>query len=404
MGWPPSCFNQRVTKSIFLDYAAGQNNPNAIYKEGREARRRLEAARARIGRVLRVATDEIVFAPWGTEANQAILNIRVRHTMSDVHAITTSIEHKSVLDVFKTLEERGAGVTYLAPDSEGFISVRQVEGALRPNTILVSVMYANNEIGTIQPIKQIARMLRMAANMKSSTKYPLAAPPAAGRESESRAGGISRGFSGMISDSPIIFHSDCVQAPGLLPIDMQSLGVDMASFSAPKFGGPAGAAFLYVRRSTLNRITGLRDTCPLPLAEQMAEALEQTLKLNKPDKLLKLRDYFVDRVLKEIPGSELNGSLDNRLANNTNFVLPIDAELCVLELDAAGIAASAGAACSARDCDDGSHVIMALGRTKDEASRSVRFSMGRDTTKRDLDYVIKVLQKIINKHTNIWKE
>ena len=361
----------KMKKRIFLDYAAGRNNPNAIYKEGREAHTRLEQARARISKVLSVAKDEIIFTPWGTEANVLILDINFFGARGTKwHAITTSIEHKSALDAFKKLEKSGVGVTCLKPDSDGFISPKQVQVALRKNTRLISIMYANNEIGTIQPIKEISRLLRVQTPKLKSK---------------------------------IIFHSDCVQAPGLLPINMQSLGVDMATFSAPKFGGPAGAAFAYVRRGT--PVSDMRDAIPIELAEQMANKLEETLKLSKPDKLLKLanlRDYFIAGVLKNTRAS-LNGSQENRLANNANFVFEIDAELLVLELDRYGIAASAGAACSSRDCEEGSHVIIALGKSKDEANRSVRFSLGDETSKPELDYVIKVLVKIINKHTNIWQ-
>ena len=349
-----------MRKRLFLDYAAGENNPNAIYKEGREARAKFELARARIAKVLSVATDEIVFTPWGTEAN--FLAASIHRDFTSGHIVTTQIEHKSVLDAFKGIKN----VTYLKPDSQGFVTAKQVKEAMRPNTKLVSVMYANNEIGTIEPIKEIARMLRA-------------------------------------QDRKIYFHSDCVQAPGLLPINMQSMGVDMASFSAPKFGGPAGAAFIFVRRGT--PVVGLRDTCPVGLAEQMADTLEQVEKHREHEvaRLAKLRDYLIAEVLENIRISKLNGPLDNRLANNVNVLLPIESELAVLELDNAGIAASAGAACSAGDCNEGSHVIMAIGRTKEEASRSVRFSLGRETKKSDLDYVVKNLVRIINKHTNLWQ-
>ncbi|HEY4483105.1 MAG TPA: cysteine desulfurase family protein [Candidatus Paceibacterota bacterium] len=358
-------------RRIFLDYAAGENNPNAIYKEGREAKARLESARARIAKVLSVATDEIIFTPWGTEANAVASLLRGRF-----HAITTQIEHKSVLDAFKVLEERGVSVTYLAPSSDGFVGVKQVEEALSPNTKLVSVMYANNEMGTIEPIKEIARMLRAQARK-------------------------------------IYFHSDCVQAPGLLPVNMQSLGVDMASFSAPKFGGPAGAAFLYVRRSTELLHSGLRDACPVPLVEQMADALEKVERNREKEvvRFTKLRDYFITKLRTEVPGTSVNGSLKNRLANNVNVVLPIDSELAVLELDRYGIAASAGAACSNNDCGESTprslggvgHVILALGKSKKQANSSVRFSLGGSTSKSQLDYVVKKLVAIINKHTNLWQ-
>ncbi|MEK7535839.1 MAG: aminotransferase class V-fold PLP-dependent enzyme, partial [Patescibacteria group bacterium] len=303
-----------MKKRIFLDYAAGRDNPNAIYLEGRIARARLESARARIAKVLSVATDEIVFTPWGTEAN--IFSLGGLTPKS--HIITTAIEHKSLLDAFAKFKN----VTYLKTNSDGFITAKQVEGALRSDTRLVSIMYANNEIGTIQPIKEIARVLRRSG-----------IPPA-------EVLGKNPQTIGIRAPRPL-FHSDCVQAPGLLPLNMQSLGLDMASFSAPKFGGPAGVGFLYIRRGTVAD-SQPRDAGALPLVEEMAEALEKAdkqFKQNLPTgqaskhlKLLKLRDYFIAGVLKNIRAS-LNGSRENRLANNANFIFPIDSELLVLELD-----------------------------------------------------------------------
>ncbi|HEY4518553.1 MAG TPA: cysteine desulfurase family protein [Candidatus Paceibacterota bacterium] len=366
-----------MRKRLFLDYAAGRDNPNAIYGGGREARAKLESARAKIAKVLSVATDEIIFTPWGTEANMLASKF-------DGHIITTVIEHSSLLIALKERKN----VTYLKPDPEGFVTAKQVEAALKPNTKLVSVMYANNEIGTIQPIKEISRMLR--------NRLPILAP------SEPREAGQSTRSWQPVPSRPL-FHSDCVQAPGLLPINIQSLGLDMASFSAPKFGGPAGAAFVYIRRGT--PVGNLRDACPVPLALEMADALEYAEKNREREvaRLNKLRDYFIAKLITWLPDLQVNGSLENRLANNVNVVLPIESELAVLELDVAGIAASAGAACSTGECEDGSHVIIALGKSNKEASQSVRFSLGRDTKKSDLDFVVKKIIAIINKHTNIWQ-
>jgi len=373
-----------MKERIFLDNAAGRNNPNAIYHEGREARARLESARARIAKVLSVATDEIIFTPWGTEANILVTaSLQSGLTAEKSHVITTQIEHKSMLDALKHFPK----VTYLKPDHEGLISVKQVEQALRPETKLVSIMYANNEIGTIQPIKEIARMLRRK-----------------GTRSAEVLGKNPQTVSITSSHSPQpLFHSDCVQAPGLLPINMQSLGVDLASFSAAKFGGPDGIGFLFRRRGV--ELPGVRDAGAVDLVEQMAVSLEKASKLTgqQAKKLETLRDYFIAEVLKNT-GALLNGSHEVRLANNANFVFPIDSELLVLELDRYGIAASAGAACSSGECDEGSHVILALGKSKKESNQSVRFSLGYDTKKSDLDYVVKILRKVINKHTNLWQK
>src|SRR3989344_3691826 len=390
----------KMKKRIFLDYAAGKDNPNAIYKEGREARARLEVARAKIAKVLSVATDEIYFSANATQLFTACSFGQSPQSRRDEqllpHIVTTLIEHSSVLEVFRKLECLGAKVTYLKPDHEGFVTAKQVQEALQPDTRLISIMYANNEIGTIQPIKEISRMLRLRKKPPPKTLAISARErirslaPVALRE------GIPEG----ISFNPLL-HSDCVQAPGLLPIDMQSLGVDMASFSAPKFGGPAGIGFDYIRRGI--RIN-VRDACAVDLAENMCEKLEQAEKSREKEvsRLTKLRAYFIDNLLSWIPGIQLNGGQENRLSNNVNIVTPIDAELCVLELDRYGIAVSAGAACSSGDCADGSHVILALGKSKKEANSSVRFSLGGEPSKSQLDYVMKVLKKVIDKNTNLW--
>ena len=403
-------------KRIFLDYAAGKDNPNAIYKEGRDASARLAKVRKTIASVISSAPNEVLLTSWGTEANSAIRSLftassfgyllrkhgQSRHSEQAPHVLTTTIEHESLLSLFGDLAKSGVKVTYVAPNKEGIVSVSDIEKSLRPNTVLVSVMYANNEIGTIQPIKEISKMLRNRKNLAPKTL----AYVRPGANPLSRAVALRKGVSATSSYGRLIFHSDCVQAPGLLPINVQSLGVDLASFSAPKFGGPAGAGFLYRRRwvGSLTPDRDLRENVSVSLAENMCEALVRAESRREKEvaRLTKLRDYFIAGVLKNISTSRLNGSRDLRLAHNANFVFPVESELLVLELDMAGVAVSGGAACSAQGCEDGSHVIIALGKTKQEAKSSVRFSLGADTRKADLDYVIKLLPEIINRHTNIW--
>ncbi len=389
-----------LMKRIFLDYAAGKDNPNAIYKEGRDAAARLAKVRKTIASVISSAEDEVALTSWGTEANMYLASL----LEPGDHVVTTSIEHESLLSLFADLEKSGVKVTYVAPNRDGIVSAGDVEKALRQNTKLVSVMYANNEIGTIQPIKEISRMLRLREKLASGTL----AYVRPGANPLSRTAVLRKGIHKPTSPSGyprVAFHSDCVQAPGLLSVNMQSLGVDLASFSAPKFGGPDGAGLLYRRRwvkSLGDR--DLRENVAADLADNMCAALlkAETRREKEVTRLTKLRDYFIDRVLKGVPGSELNGSASLRLANNANFVFPIESELTVIELDNAGVAASGGAACNAQGCKDGSHVIIALGKSKQDAKSSVRFSLGVDTKKSDLDYVVKILPGIINRHTNIW--
>ena len=385
-----------MRKRIFLDYAAGVNNPNALYLEGRQANAKLEHVRKTIAGIISAAPDEIILTSWGTETNsQAIKSVFSQTKASPSrrfslrkHAITTQIEHRSVLNVFEELENNGVEVTYLKPDNNGLISAKQVQDALRPNTKLISISYANNEIGTIQPIKEISRLLRT----NPFHAHSLGKNPQSFHSEQVRP----------------LLHSDCVQAPGLLPLNMQSLGLDMASFSSPKFGGPGGIGFLYKRRKIrLGSSPEMRENASVDLAEKMCHTFEEatTKREREVTRLVKLCDYFIAGVLNKISQAKLNGppAGENRIANNANFVFPIDAELLVLELDSAGVACSAGAACSSADCEGGSHVIMAIGKTKSEANRSVRFSLGGETSKSDLDYVIKILPKIINKHTNLWQ-
>ncbi len=248
---------KRVTERIFLDYAAGTDNPNAIYKEGREAYMRLATVRQLVAKVLAVASDEIKLVSWGTEANVSLGQL----LKPGDHVVTTSIEHESLLYTFSDLERTGVKVVYVKPDSTGLTKVSDIERALTKKTKLVSVMYANNEIGTIQPIKEIARMLR---------KQRLVSPMPA--SSEPREAGQKTS----LGRTQPLFHSDCVQAPGLLPVNMQSLGVDVASFSAPKFGGSPGAGFVYVRRSVKDM--RLRENVALDLAEDMISKLEKVEK------------------------------------------------------------------------------------------------------------------------------
>jgi len=386
-----------------MDYAAGRNNPNAIYKEGRQARARLEEARMRIARVVGAATDEIILTSWGTDANNLAIISTLDKTsppLSDPvakwHAITSLLEHSSVLNAFRQLEEMGVDVTYLVPNQVGLISAKQVGEALRPETRLVSIMYANNEIGTTMPIKEITRLLRRNLSVFAPSDV------AYGKHGQSLQ---SRQV------PPTLFHSDCVSAPGFLPINVRSLGVDMATFSAAKFGGPSGVGFIFRRRGVVLR--GERDIAPVEMAMEMAGALEQAEKNRKKNvvRLTKLRDYLILNLLTSIPSLRLNGPTgEARLANNVNVTLPIDGELAVLELDKAGISASVGSACAfeeaglaPRSLGGVGHVIMAIGRSKEVAQRSLRLSLGYPTSKSDCDYVVKKLNEIINKHTNLWQ-
>jgi cysteine desulfurase len=297
------------------------------------------------------------------------------------HVVTTSIEHSSVFESCRALEKRGVAVTYVPSRGNGIVDSRAVAAAIRPDTRLVSIMYANNEIGTVQPIREIAKIVR-AMRASGGSPYPL-------------------------------LHTDACQAGGALDISMPRLGVDLATFNGSKLYGPKGVGFFYKKRGvTLTPLMrgggqerGVRGgTENVPGIVGVAEALEiaENKREREVTRLMKLRDYFLDTVLEKISGTHINGDRMNRLPGNANITFDgVSGEALVIALDALGIAAGTGSACASAATAgrqgglDPSHVILALGESEAYARSSVRFSLGRSTTKRDLDYVIKVLMDIV---------
>lgn len=389
-----------------MDYASSalstSANPGAIHDLGVKEKNKLENARKDIAQVLNAHSNEIVFTSGATESNNlAILglvnavkinNLRgprfsgshpgqtIENRLFLPHIVTTNIEHASVLEVCKYLEKtKQAEVTYVEVETNGIVDPKKIKKALRPNTVLVSVMYANNEIGTVQPIRQIAKEIRHY-NKNLERK--------------------------------VFFHTDAVQAVNYLPINVAQLGVDMMSINSAKIYGPKGIGALYVRKNTpLSPIMfgggqefGLRPgTENVALAIGLAKALQTTDKIKEREikRLITLRDYFFN----ELPDSFIvNGDLENRLPNNINITVPnIPSDLLVIELSARGIMASAKSACKAGD-SKASHVIQAI-RTGTDLSRpstrevdgSLRFSLGRETTKADIDFTVKSLSEILTK-------
>lgn len=353
-------------RTIFLDYAAGtEGNPSSIHSVGRAAKKELEDARAAIGKVLNCRPEEIVFTGSGTEANNlAILGILPR----DGHIISTNIEHHSVL---RPLEKR-SNVTYVLVKQNGVVDPEDIKRALRPNTVLVSVIYANNEIGAIQPIKAIKKAI-----------------------------------------GKVLLHVDACQAAGALDINVQNLGVDLMTLNAAKIHGPNGIGCLFVRRGTPiapiifggDQERGLRAGTESPvLAAGFAKALEiaDRTKERESARLTKLRDYAIERILKEIPNSKLNGDPIQRLPNNINLsFIGVDSEMLVLALDQYGICVSTGAACTTSS-NEPSHVIAALSPPTPSYSKrgpegaiqkgNIRITLGRSTKKKDLDFTIEKIK------------
>ena len=357
----------KSNRKIYLDYAssalAESANPGAIHELGVKEKDRLEEARARVARVLGAHSDEIIFTSGATESNNLVIL-----GMPRGHFVTTNIEHASVLEPCKA---RGKA-TLVEVEKNGIVDPQKIQRALRSNTRLVSVMYANNEIGTIQPIREIGKVIRHFNKTHNTRVY---------------------------------FHTDAVQAVNYLPINVEKLGVDLMSFNSAKIYGPKGVGTLYVRRGMPlhqimfggNQERGLRPgTENVEGAVALARALEEVEKIKEREvkRLTKLRDYFFKRLPQ---GVIANGDLEARLPNNVNITIPkIPSDLLVIELSAHGIMASAKSACKSGD-EAPSHVISAIHPEIKGEIGSLRFSLGRETTKSDLEKTIRALSDILKK-------
>lgn len=345
-------------------------NPSSLYAAGQAAKDALERARADIAQCLNADVKEIYFTSGGSESdNQAIRSAAVNGARKGKrHIITTSFEHHAVLHTLKKLEQSGAEVTYLDVHSDGLVTARQVEEAIRPDTALVTVMYANNEVGTIQPVREIGEVCR-------------------------RAG--------------VPFHTDAVQAVGHIPVDVKTDNIDMLSLSAHKFHGPKGVGALYCKRGLplnsfieggaqeRNRRAGTENVAGIvSMAAALKEACANMRKDN--EKLLKLRDRLIDGLL-TIPYSKLNGDRKNRLPGNVNICFEgTEGESLLLNLDNAGICASSGSACTTASLEP-SHVLLALGLPHEIAHGSLRLTLSADNTDEDIDYILKEVPEAVKK-------
>lgn len=340
-------------------------NPSSIYPLGQEASDAVAAARESLAGLIGAAPREIFFTSGGTESdNWAIKGFARANAAKGRHIITSAIEHHAVLHTCQALEREGFEVTYLPVDEHGLVSVEDFKAAMRPDTILASIMFANNEIGTIEPIRQLA---------------------AAAHEAN------------------VVFHTDAVQAFGHEPIDVNELGIDMLSASSHKIYGPKGVGLLYVRRGV--KLQNLLDggqqergrrgsTENVPGIVGFARAAELAVDELAPEhnRQLALRDHAIRRILAEIPSAKLNGSWESRLANNVNFSFEfIEGEGMLLQLAARGICVSSGSACTSGSLDP-SHVLLAIGLPHEIAHGSLRLTLGRDTTLEDVDFAVDSLK------------
>ncbi|HEY9204772.1 MAG TPA: cysteine desulfurase NifS [Candidatus Methanoperedens sp.] len=343
-------------------------NPSSMYTIGRQARRAIEEARQKVADLIGARKEEIIFTGSGTESdNLAIKGIAYKNRKKGNHIITSSIEHHAVLHTCKYLETQGFKVTYLPVSKEGLVNPDDVEKAITADTILITVMHANNEIGTIQPIEEIGKI--------------------AGEKS-------------------IPFHSDAVQTAGKLPINVDALGVNLLSMSAHKIYGPKGVGALYIRKGIYvepqlhgggheRNIRSSTENVPGIVGFGKAAELAKE-HLPQEAKLANLRDSLIKGVL-DIKDSYLNGHPTKRLPNNANFRFSyIEGESMILNLDMKGVAASTGSACSSTSLEP-SHVLLAIGLKPEEAHGSLRLTLGLGNTQEDVDYVVSVLPEIVNK-------
>lgn len=364
----------RVTEAMLPYFSEKYGNPNSLHKFGREARAAIDNARAQVASLINAKPTDIIFTGAGSEAdNLAIKGAAwaLKEKGKGSHIITSAIEHHAILDTVRWLGKMGFEYTILPVDDKGFVSPADLEAAIRSDTILATIMFANNEIGTIQPVKELGEVCR-------------------------RHG--------------VMFHVDGVQAAGHIKVDVEQLPIDMMTMAAHKMYGPKGLGALYVRRGvklipTLHgggQEFGLRsgtENVPGIVGFGVAaEIAKERLERGDDKKLAQLRDYFIDGVLSRIPESHLTGAAgDARLPFHTSFTVKyIEGEGMLLLLDAAGIAASSGSACTSGSLEP-SYVLLATGLDHTTAHGSVRLTMSHDTTKEDIDYVLEKFPEIVEK-------
>ena len=366
--------SQEVVDAMLPYFTESYGNPSSIYELGQRSKEAITKAREEIAQVIGAKTEEIYFTAGGSEAdNWAIKAAYEAYKNKGNHIITTKIEHHAVLHTCQYLEKQGAKVTYLDVDENGLIDLEQLQKAITPETILITIMFANNEIGTIEPVKEI----------------------------------------GMIAkEHGILFHTDAVQAFGQVPIHVDEMNIDMLSSSAHKINGPKGIGCLYIRKGVKirsfihggaqerKRRAGTENVPGIVgygvAARMAAETMEARTRKEQ-----ELRDYFIRRVLDEVPYTRLNGDPEKRLPNNANFSFWfIEGESLLIMLDMKGIAGSSGSACTSGSLDP-SHVLLAIGLPHEIAHGSLRLTLGADTTKEDLDYTLEQIKEIVAKLRNL---
>ena len=345
-------------------------NPSAIYSFAGESKKAVDEARANVAALINARTEDIYFTGGGSESdNWALKATAEAYESKGKHIITSRIEHHAILHTCAYLEQKGYEVTYLDVDEDGKISLEELEKAIRPDTILISIMSANNEIGTIQPIKEIGKIAH---------------------------------------DHGVLFHTDAVQAFGHIPIDVEEMNIDMLSASGHKINGPKGIGVMYIRKGVKirsfihggaqerKRRAGTHNVPGIVGIGTAAKLAKENME-ERSAKEIALRDHLIERVLKEIPYTRLNGHRTDRLPNNANFCFRfIEGESMLILLDQAGICGSSGSACTSGSLDP-SHVLLAIGLPHEIAHGSLRLTLSEKNTMEEIDYTVDELKKIIER-------
>ena len=363
-----------VVEAMLPYFTEYDGNPSSVYSFASGNKEKINEQRERIAEMLGAAPNEIYFTAGGSESdNWALKATAEAYAEKGKHIITTKIEHHAILHTGEYLQKRGYEVTYLDVDENGLVKLDELEAAIRPDTILISVMFANNEIGTIEPIKEIGAIAKKHG---------------------------------------VLFHTDAVQAFGQVPIDVNECQIDMLSASGHKLNGPKGIGFLYIRKGVKirsfihggaqerKRRAGTENVPGIiglgTAAARAAATMEERAK-----KEIEMRDYLISRVLDEIPYTKLNGHPEKRLPNNANFSFRfIEGESLLIRLDMAGICGSSGSACTSGSLDP-SHVLMAIGLPHEIAHGSLRLTLNEEITREEIDYVVEQLKTIVSDLRNM---
>ena len=343
-------------------------NASAIYELGRESRKAVEDAREKVAKVLNCEVGEVYFTSCGSESdNTAIKGIARANKEKGNHIITSKIEHPAVIETCEQLKKEGFEITYIGVDEKGVVDLEEIKRAIKPTTILISIMFANNEIGTVEPIKEIGKIAK---------------------------------------EHEIVFHTDAVQAAGNVKIDVKDMNIDSLSLSGHKFYGPKGVGVLYVKKGIdfqnfingghqeKNKRAGTENVAGIVGIGKAIELAYQNLDEHNKE-ITELRDYFINQIITKIPNVKINGDMVNRLPGNANISFEgVDAEGLLLNLDLKKICASSGSACSAGSLEP-SRVLLAIGLEKEIAKSSLRVTIGKYNTKKEVDYLIESLEEIV---------